>query len=94
LVHIQKHLIEYEKIGFTVIDYIRFVCSNFNQIRRSKNEKYKFDMIDLVYKNGLAKVVHIKLTTTPEGYWSVSTGYPINFKRIDKNTELLWERKK
>jgi len=86
-----KHSKEYLQINMTAVEYVAFVCNYFNQIRYDEID-YPNSLI-LVYKNGLAKVIYIQMSFNIQGnYWSVSSGNPLQYMRLGKNTKLLWER--
>ncbi len=91
-IHMQKHSKEYNKILMSVLDYIKFVCANFNQIRIDNDVKTNENII-LVYKNGYAKVMYIQLKKIEDSdFWSISSGFPKLYSRIEKKSKLLWER--
>ncbi len=82
-----KHGKELEQLGMSALDFVKMVCTSFNEIREG-NDRSVF----LIVKNGLSKVVVVGLTYKFEtGYYSVQTASPMNTRYLKKK-KLLWER--
>lgn len=93
LAHIAgRHKTEINLIGMRVIDYIKFVCHNFNQIRQAQRSS-----ILLIVKNqNLPKtaVIDINYALNRErGFWEIKTAEPRRNSTIEKKT-LIWEAAK
>ncbi|MBN2683413.1 MAG: DUF1738 domain-containing protein, partial [Bacteroidales bacterium] len=86
---IKRHKDDIEQTTLSVIDYVKFVCNNFNEIRI--DEKNPNSLI-LVYRNGLAKIAFIRMNYQPDNeYYGVRSGYPTSYNRLKKK-RLLWSR--
>lgn len=87
-----KHKMEINHIGMKVLDYIKFVCLNFNQIRRAANNS----ILLVVYSETLSNTAAIDLNFAldmKKGFWEIKTAEPRRFSSI-KNKTLIWEAAK
>ena len=87
-----KHETEINQIGMKVLDYIRFVCQNFNQIRKAANSS----VLLVVYSEKLSNTAAIELNFAldmKKGFWEIKTAEPRRFSSI-KNKTLIWEAAK
>lgn len=89
---IQRHGKDLEPFGLSVIDYIRFVCENYNQIRIGTNNS----ILLLVYSNDLNHTACIDLNFSIDikhGFWEIKTAGPRRSSAVNKKA-LLWEAAK
>ena len=87
-----KHETEINQIGMKVLDYIRFVCQNFNQIRKAANSS----VLLVVYSEKLSNTAAIDLNFAldmKKGFWEIKTAEARRFSSI-KNKTLIWEAAK
>ena len=80
----RTHAKEISKTGLSSIDFVKLVCTYFNEIY-SDNK----GAILLVYKNGVDKVAVVRLTIND--YYTVITAFPIRRNWL-KVKRLLWSK--
>ena len=93
LKHIKnEHGEQLENLGMMPLDYVKFVCQNFNQIRKAQK-----DSILLVVSNKfLNKTAIIDLNfalNREKGFWEIKTAEPRRNSSV-KNKALIWEAAK
>lgn len=89
LVHItNKHGSEIEKAGFSVLQFIRIVCSDYNQIRTTRD-----GYILVVYSEHLSKIAIIEMNLSLDGFWEIKTAGPRNSSTVEKKA-LVWDSAK
>ena len=87
-----KHTTEINQVGMRVIDYIRFVCQNFNQIRKAQRNS----ILLVVYNNALPHTAAIDLNFAldiKKGFWEIKTAEPRRISTVENKT-LIWEAAK
>lgn len=89
--HIKKrHGKELAQLGMSAIDFVKFVITNFNQVRKGSNNS----LLLVVYGERKSKVAAISLNYSleEEGFWEVKTAQPRLTTRIE-NFKILWNKK-
>lgn len=91
--HIRNtHKKELGIVGMTPMDYVRFVCQNFNQIRERKNDGYML----VVYNQSTPNTAIIELNfalNIKRGFWEIKTAEPRRNSAVKKSA-LIWEAAK
>lgn len=82
----ERHSEELEQIGFTAIDFVKYVLSNFNEVRQARGSA-----IFLIVSNGLSKTACIRLFGTNE--YHVETAAVMR-KSFFNEKKLLWKRER
>ena len=89
LVHIMaKHGLEIEKVGFSVLQFIKTICSDYNQIRSTRD-----GYILVVYSEHLSKIAIIEINLSLDGFWEIKTAGPRSSSTIEKKA-LVWDSAK
>ena len=88
IIHLRNnHGKELNQIGMTPLDFVKFVVSNFNQVRKGTGDSYLL----VVYHEKLSKISAIELKNIDgTDYWNVNTACPMRLDFIDKKP-LLWQ---
>lgn len=93
LKHILKgHEEELSEMGLSVIDYIKFVCKNFNQIRSAQG----YSVLLVVYNATLPHTAVVDLNyafNRQKGFWEIKTAEPRRRSTVI-NKALIWEAAK
>lgn len=89
LVHIAgKHGSEIEKVGFSVLQFIKTICDEYNQIRVTRD-----GYILVVYDENLSKIAIIEMNLSLDGFWEIKTAGPRSSSTIEKKA-LVWDSAK
>ncbi len=87
-----KHGVELQTLGISAIDYIKYVCAVFNQIRKGTGSS----IILIVYNEHINHTACIDLNFSlnrNHGFWEIKTAEPRRYSTV-KRKALLWEAAK
>lgn len=94
--HIQhianKHGVELQMLGISAMDYIKYVCAAFNQIRKGSGDS----IILIVYNEHINHTACIDMNfslSIKHGFWEIKTAEPRRYSTV-KRKALLWEAAK
>ena len=91
--HIKNaHGNELDNIGMLPLDYVKFVCQNFNQIRERKNSGYMLVVENAFTPNTAIIELNFALNTD-KGFWEIKTAEPRRSSVVRKSA-LIWEAAK
>lgn len=93
LKHIKnEHGKELEQIGMLPLDYVKFVCENFNQIRERKNNGFLL-VVDNKFTPNTA-IIELNFSLNVKyGFWEIKTAEPRRSSTVKKSA-LIWEAAK
>ncbi|MCK9255829.1 MAG: hypothetical protein GX793_01520 [Bacteroidales bacterium] len=84
--HINKnHKKELEQLGISAFNFVKFVVTNFNQIRKGRDG----GLYLVVYNENYSNVAVIQLVSLQNEFWEVKTAQPRKSSDINKKV-LLW----
>ncbi|MCK9254582.1 MAG: hypothetical protein GX793_05965 [Bacteroidales bacterium] len=85
----KKHKKELEQLGINAVDFVKFIVTNFNQIRQGTNNS----LLLVIYNERMAKVAAIDLNHSfKKIFWEVKTAQPRYSNPLIKK-KLLWQKK-
>ena len=86
--HIEtKHKAELEAVGISAMNFVKFVLSNFNQIRLGSNES--FLLVVYEEKKNMHNTAAITLNyISKKGFWEIRTAQPRKTKDIEKRKRI------
>lgn len=80
LVHIKnKHNRELQKIGLTPFDFVKFICSNFNELREGSNNSILL-VVHRQHTSNIAAIEVYKSMEMGKYVYKINTATPINSK--------------
>ncbi len=90
--HISKdHLKELNQIGIDPLGYVKYIASNFTEIRDGSDNS--FILVSPHNSEKLRNVAAISMEYVDDGeYWEICTAQPRSIKRLEKK-ELIWSKK-
>lgn len=90
--HISKdHQKELNQIGIDPLGYVKYIVSNFTEIRDSSDNS--FILVSPHNSEKLRNVAAISMEYVDDGeYWEICTAQPRSIKRLEKK-ELIWSKK-
>ncbi len=90
--HISKdHLKELNQIGIDPLGYVKYIVSNFTEIRDSSDNS--FILVSPHNSEKLRNVAAISMEYVDDGeYWEICTAQPRSIKRLEKK-KLIWSKK-
>ncbi len=87
LKHIERrHKTELEKVGFSVVDFVKAVIKSYNQIRKGSGDSILF----VIFNGDLNYTAGIDMCLSGD-HWEVKTAEPRKTEDIIKR-KLLWEK--
>lgn len=91
LKHIQlQHGNELKSLGITPLDFVKLICTSFNEIRQGSGDS----VLLVMFNNNLSYVAGIALNYSVEDdFWEVKTAEPRRLRTI-KNKALIWSAAK
>jgi len=86
IVHIaNKHKLELKKIGLSSFDFVKFVISNYNEVRKGTGGSYLL----IVRRTHTSNMAAIELISSErKEFYIVRTASPISTSRLNKKTLL------
>lgn len=90
--HISKdHQKELNQIGIDPLGYVKYIVSNFTEIRDSSDNS--FILVSPHNSEKLRNVAAISMEYVDDGeYWEICTAQPRSIKRLEKR-KLIWSKK-
>lgn len=88
-----RHPTEYEQVGLDTINYVTFICNNFNEIRATGKieDEVKEAVLLIVRHEKLHDVAVIELNYSQEHkFWEIKTAEPRRNSAV-KKLALKWE---
>ncbi|MCZ2393269.1 MAG: hypothetical protein LC105_05395 [Chitinophagales bacterium] len=84
-----NHKNELAKLGFGVLEYVRLITSNYNQIRQGSEDSI---LLFIYTDKHLHHVAAISLIfDTKKSVWEIKTAQPRHTKNIEKK-KILWQK--
>lgn len=84
-----KHYKELSQVGMDPLEYVRYIASNFTEIREGSNKS--FLLVSPHHNKEYKNVAAITMEYVADGdYWEVCTAQPRSIKRLEKK-RLIWK---
>lgn len=88
--HIEdRHHVELSKVGFSALDFVKAICSSFNQIRATRNGLLLVKYNSILPYTAVIELQYIDKTN----FWEIKTAEPRRVSTVKKKA-LIWEAAK